>query len=64
MKTKYLLASFIVAMGISFSSCATRVHVKRFLRDKQKRSLVKNQLSDTLQDITNNLKVELSENNR
>lgn len=27
MKTKYLLASFIVAMGISFSSCATRVHV-------------------------------------
>lgn len=28
MKSKYLLAIFVIAMGISFSSCVTRVHVK------------------------------------
>ena len=28
MKAKYLLAIFIIAMGLSFSSCATHVHVK------------------------------------
>lgn len=27
MKAKYLLVIFIVAMGLSLSSCATRVHV-------------------------------------
>lgn len=27
MKTKYLLAIFIVIIGISFSSCATHVHM-------------------------------------
>lgn len=28
MKTKFLLLIFIVSMGVSFSSCATHVHVK------------------------------------